>query len=313
MKPRNPNEDGRRIGLICPTYNAGNMWREWISAVKSQSEKIKVLVIDSGSSDKTVELANESGFDVLSIPNHKFNHGATRNLGANYFGNSVEILIYLTQDAILASKDSVLAIVKALNNSNIGAVCGRQLPRINATSIEAHARIFNYSSSSSVKSKADSDAIGIKVAFMSNSFAAYSKEVFDCCGKFPEDTIFGEDMYLAARMILDGWKVAYSADACVYHSHSYTIQEEFRRYFDVGVFQKRESWIQFEFGSVGNEGFRYIKSELKYLIRTGKFYLIPESFLRTIIKITAYKLGRLEKIIPQTMKMKLSMNKGYWK
>ncbi|MEP1034526.1 glycosyltransferase [Ekhidna sp.] len=312
MSPSNYADFDKTIGLVCPTYNAGSMWIEWISAVKSQSVRLKILIIDSGSSDNTVALAKDAGFEVKSISNKEFNHGSTRNLGADYFGDSVDILVYLTQDAILESTDSILTIVNYFQDSNIGAVCGRQLPRKGAKAIEAHARIFNYPSASSTKSKINIDEIGIKVAFMSNSFAAYQRSLFYDCGKFPDDTIFAEDMSLAARMILKDYKVAYSADATVYHSHNYTFTEEFKRYFDVGVFYSRESWIKDRFGGAGGEGIKYAVSELKYLIKIGKAYLLFYAIIRNILKFIAFKLGGIESHLPKGIKQRLSMNKSYW-
>ena len=86
-------------------------------------------------------------------------------------------------------------------------------------------------------------SIGIKAAFLSNSFAAYRRSALESVGGFPSDTIFGEDTFAAAKMLLNGWKIAYSAEATVYHSHNLTFIEEFRRYFDIGVFHSREKWF----------------------------------------------------------------------
>ena len=55
-------------------------------------------------------------------------------------------------------------------------------------------------------------------------------------------------------MILAGYKVAYCAEATVRHSHNYTPWEEFRRYFDTGVFHACEPWIQQQLGGASGEG-----------------------------------------------------------
>jgi rhamnosyltransferase len=65
---------------------------------------------------------------------------------------------------------------------------------------------------------------------------------------FPEKLILGEDMVVAARMLQAGWSVAYVSDAQVYHSHGYTIAQEFKRYFDIGVMHQDQAWILQEFG-----------------------------------------------------------------
>ena len=84
----------------------------------------------------------------------------------------------------------------------------------------------------------------MKTAFNSNSFAAYRRKALKDVGGFPINTILSEDMYVTAKMLLKNWSVAYCADAKVYHSHNYTIWQEFKRYFDIGVFHAKEAWIR---------------------------------------------------------------------
>src|SRR5690606_22126597 len=128
-------------------------------------------------------------------------------------------------------------LVAAFNDPAVAVAYGRQLPHHVANPIAAHARLFNYGARSYVAGMEDATRMGIKTVFASNSFAAYRAATFKELGGFPERTILSEDMYLAARSVLAGGKVAYVAEACVRHSHNYTPLEEFRRYFDIGVFQ----------------------------------------------------------------------------
>jgi len=72
----------------------------------------------------------------------------------------------------------------------------------------------------------------------------------------------GEDMWVAAKMLMAGFKVAYAAEALVYHSHNYRFQEEFQRYFDTGVFHVQAPWLIETFGSVKSEGFKMLKAQL---------------------------------------------------
>ena len=100
----------------------------------------------------------------------------------------------------------------------------------------SRARSFNYPATSRLKGLADAPELGIKVSFISDTFAAYRPAVLKEIGGFPTDVILGEDTYVASKMVLAGWLNAYVADAQVYHSHNYTIVREFKRYFDTGVF-----------------------------------------------------------------------------
>src|SRR5690606_29801174 len=111
----------------------------------------------------------------------------------------------------------------------VAVAYGRQLPHRDANPIAAHARYFNYGPQSRVVGLDDRARLGIKTVFTSNSFAAYRAVVFNDLGGFPERNILSEDMYLAARAVLAGARIAYVAEACVRHSHNYSPVEEFRR------------------------------------------------------------------------------------
>ena len=301
-----------RIGLCVPTLNAGRKWKQWLSAYATQTICPDVsLIIDSSSHDHTVTLAKDAGFEVRQIDKAAFDHGATRQLAVSMIP-SVDIVIFLTQDAVLSRDDSLSRLLESFKDASVAAVCGRQLPRKHAVPTEAHARLYNYTSSSFVRSIADIKNFGLKTAFLSNSFAAYRVSALNEVGGFPNDVIFGEDMYVAAKLLMSGYKIAYEADACVYHSHNYTVLQEFNRYFDMGVFHAREPWLRQALGGAENEGLRFVISEIKYLSRHA-FWLIPEAMLRTIVRYAGFRLGLNERHIPLNIKRKISMNPRYFK
>jgi len=298
------------VTLILLTRNAGNSIRTFLQGLNCQSLRLNLLLIDSNSTDDTVTHAMEAGFRVHRIMPHEFNHGTTRQMGV-VLSPDADFYIFMTQDAILASPDSIKNILKPFKDERIGAVCGRQLPHEDALSIAAHARIFNYPAKSSIKSKDDISSSGIKAAFISNSFSAYRRNALVEVGGFPSDVIFGEDTYVATKMLLAGWKIAYAAEATCYHSHNYSIKEEFERYFDIGVFHSREKWFIESLGKPTGEGKKFVVSELKYLLNRNP-WLIPSSCLRTSLKYLGYKLGQNESALPLWLKCKISMNKGFW-
>lgn len=299
------------ISVVVPTFNAGSFWPSFVRQIVAQTKDCSVLVVDSGSTDDTVRLALSEGFSVKTIPNAEFNHGSTRQMAVDLLHGS-DVVVFLTQDAILVSPDSIVNLLEVFASDDVGAVYGRQLPRPGAGPIEAHARLFNYPASSHVCDFGDAASIGIKAAFMSNSFAAYRTEALTAVGGFPSDVILGEDTIVAAKMLMAGWKVAYQADAQVYHSHDYNYLQEFRRYFDIGVMHTRESWMLDAFGAPEGEGGRFVRSELKYLLKQAP-WLIPSAVARTMLKYLGYRLGRLESALPLSMKRRLSMHRGYWK
>ncbi|MFZ5580750.1 MAG: glycosyltransferase [Pseudomonadota bacterium] len=300
-----------RTALIIPTRNAGRLWDEVLSAIDRQDGRLgQCLVIDSESGDDTQDAATAHGCELIQIRSETFDHGGTRQIGVRHT-SAREFIIFLTQDAVLASPDALGRLLSAFDDPLVGAAFGRQLPRQEAGPLEAHARRFNYPMESRTSELADATNMGIKSAFLSNSFAAYRRTALESVGGFPERTILGEDMLTAARMLQNSWRIAYRADACVYHSHDYSIVQEFRRYFDTGVMHAREAWLIESFGKTEGEGLRYVKSELHWLIRHAP-WLIPEALCRTIAKFTGYKLGRMERFLPATVKAQLSMHKNFW-
>ena len=299
-----------RIGCLIPTYNAGLEFERLVASLKIQSIPLDVFVVDSSSSDDTANIARAAGFDVVSIPQTDFDHGGTRQLRIDQCPG-YDFFVLLTQDVILASEHSIRDLVAYFQDENVGAVCGRQLPHSYANRIAQHARYFNYPEIVQIKSIEDVPSLGIKTAFMSNAFSAYRIQALEEVGGFPSRTILSEDMFVAARMLLNGWKLVYAGDACCYHSHNYSLFEEGRRYFDIGVFHARARWIRERFGGAGGEGWRYVRSELRFL-GLKDIMRWPEALLRNGLKLLAYKLGQLERWLPRFIKRRWSLHRRYW-
>ncbi|MGD9679418.1 MAG: glycosyltransferase family 2 protein, partial [Vulcanibacillus sp.] len=279
-----------KTALVILTLNPSAYIKSIINALEHLATKTdSILVIDSDSDDGSLFYSEILSFDVHKISRQYFNHGATRQLALTLCPDA-DILIYMTQDAFLATPNAIKNILAPFEDEKVGAVCGRQLPHTDATPIAAHARLFNYPAVSSVKEKTDIPRIGIKAAFLSNSFAAYRRTALMDVGGFPSDVILSEDTYVAAKMLQAGWKLAYAAEATCYHSHNYSMKEEFERYFDIGVFHSREKWFIESLGKAEGEGKRFVLSEQKYLLKHAT-WLIPSAILRTGLKLIGYKLG----------------------
>lgn len=300
------------VAIVVLTYNAAAWVPKQIEGLKLAGVKPQqVFVIDSSSKDETAALYQQFGAEVLVIPQSSFNHGGTRRLAAQHLAQR-EVVIFMTHDAIPADQDAITAIVRAFDDPTVGMAYGRQLPRPEAGAIEAHARLFNYPERSASITLADRERLGTKATFASDSFAAYRSSALQAIGSFPDDAFFAEDQIVAGRMLQAGFSKAYVADARVFHSHSYKLIEDFRRYFDVGVFHSRNRWLINEFGRPEGEGKRFLLSEMRYLAGNAPFH-IPGALLRTLFKYTGYKVGILEAKLPNSVKQKLSASPYYWR
>lgn len=301
-----------RTALIIPTRNASSYLDRLLPALASQTlQPDEFLVIDSDSRDDTVARFRAAGARVEEIDAATFNHGGTRRMASRMV--DADILIFLTQDAIPDNPESFANIcAELLAESDIGIAYGRQLPHPNAGLLAAQARRFNYPPLSRTKRMADAAQLGIKTCFSSDSFSAYRRTTLDATGGFPEDVIGSEDAYVAGKQLLAGYAVRYAASARVQHSHDYRLLEEFRRYFDIGVFYGRERWIAQSFGSAGGEGRRFVQAEVSALREAGALHRVPEVLLRSALKLLGYRLGHLDRYLPRGLKRRISMFATYW-
>ena len=280
-----------RVRVCVPTLNASATLGEFVSGLQSQTiQPVPTLSLDSSSSDNTTDLARQAGYQVVTIPRADFRHGGTRQLAAE-LATDADILVYLTQDAILADENALARLITAFDDPTVGASYGRQLPRADASRIAGHARLFNYPPVSSVRTLESASTLGFKAIFFSNSFGAYRRSALMNVGGFPKELNFGEDTVVAARLLQAGWKIAYVADALAYHSHNYTLREEFRRYYEIGRLHGSEPWLLRDFGAATGEGRKFVLSETRYLLQHAP-WLIPEAWLRNSMKYAGYRRGR---------------------
>ncbi len=306
-----PGSPRLRFAVCIPTRNPGADAAGQASALIRQTlQPDAVLVIDSSSTDDSLGPYAELGALIKVIDPATFNHGATRQQGVELL--KTDVIVFLTQDAILAEPVALQRLLDCFEDPAIGAAYGRQLPRSGAGPIEAHARLFNYPALGRTKTLEDRATLGIKTVFISNSFAAYRRSDLMAVGGFPSNLIMGEDTCVAAKMLMAGKKMGYCADALVFHSHDYSWAEEFRRYFDIGVLHVREPWIRQQFGGPEGEGLRFLTSEVRYLLGKNPL-LLPSAMIRSALKLSGFRLGLRESSLPLGLKRHLSMFRSFWR
>ncbi|MEZ0609316.1 glycosyltransferase family 2 protein [Fibrella sp. WM1] len=299
------------VSVIIPTYNASAHLPALLNRLSQQTMAYELIVIDSTSTDETPAILRDHGIDFTSIPTASFNHGATRNLGVQLANH--ENLVFLTQDALPADATALERLVETMaSQDHIAMAYGRQLPYPSADLLSQFARQTNYPATSVMKSLKDIPQMGIKTCHCSNSFAAYKKSALLSVGGFPTDTILGEDVSVAARLILEGKTLAYCAEATVFHSHNYTITEEFKRYFDIGVFHRQQQTVLKPFTQAEAEGVKYVLAEWTYLSQQKRTSLIPVQLMRTVAKYIGYRAGQWHQGLPVSVKRAMSMHRSFW-
>jgi rhamnosyltransferase len=298
--------------IIIPVRNGGERWREAAAALRGAvPDPSMVAVVDSSSTDGSDRVATDLGFEVERIDPRTFNHGRTRQAAVEKFCHGREFALFLTHDAVIEGPESLTILLDAFSSPQVGAAYGRQLPHHNASPFGRHSASFLYPATSDVRTLANAPRHGIRTAPVSNSFAAYRIRALNECGGFPSTLILGEDTHVALRMLLAGWSVSYCATALVRHSHDYSVFQEMQRYFDFGVLHAQLPELLRELGEPEGEGLSFVKSELRYMTAAAP-WLLPEVVVRNAAKYLGYRLGRVFRKLPNSMRRRLSMTKGYW-
>jgi len=209
-----------RYAIIVPTLNAGFNWDGILNSIIDQIlAPERIIIIDSMSTDRTVEIAKSYGCTVILVDKEEFGHGRTRQIALTYAGE-VDFVVFLTQDAFLVDNNSVKMLINVFKDEEIGAVYGKQLPRESANILEKFERTFTYPVQKNIYSYSDRKKYGVKACFLSNAYTAYTLSALVDIGGFPENIIVSEDMYVGAKLLKAGWKLAYCAEAAGVHSHS---------------------------------------------------------------------------------------------
>lgn len=299
-----------KVSVIVPTRNGRKDLGRLFRTVREQTFRpVQILVVDSSSDDDTSNICKAADADLIQIDPKTFDHGGTRNLAASKAEG--EILVFMTQDALFKDNESLEKLIKPLEKTTVAASYGRQIPKEDANPIEVFVRSFNYPSAEVIKGIDDLPRLGVKTFFFSNACSAIKKGAYKEVGGFPEKTIMNEDMFLAAKLILRGYKIAYQPEAMVYHSHNYPLTTLFKRYFDIGAFFNRNRWIK-NMASSEREGIRYLKEEIRFLSANGERNWIPYALADTSVRFLGYRVGLLENSLPLSIKKKVSFNKGFW-
>ena len=300
-----------KIDVIIPTYRPDEKLDRCLRMLRKQTvAPNRILLINT---EETLfhskEFKKLPQGEIIHITKPEFDHGGTRNRAASMCHG--DVIVLLTQDAIPADEYLIENLVKPFEDEEVCAAYGRQMADWKDNPVEAYTRLFNYPKESRVKSAEDLPELGIKTFFCSNVCAAYRKSVYDELGGFPLHTIFNEDMIFASRLIEKRKKIAYAADAKVWHWHNYTAKEQLKRNFDLAVSQVDAGGLFLTVRSE-SEGIKLVKKTLAYFIRKKKYWLVPHIILHSAAKYIGYKLGQNYKKLPETLILKISLNPTYW-
>ncbi len=211
--------------MVIPVRDGERYLEELLDALAREGA-IETLVIDSGSRDRSREIASAAGVEVVEIAPQDFGHGRTRNLGAER--TSGELICFLTQDATpcpgwLAAYREALAL-----DERAGAAYGPHLPRPDTSPMIAR-ELSEFFASFAPDGRPVVQRRG-DATFLSNVNACYLRACWEQI-RF-RDVGYSEDQAFGADMLAVGWAKVYHPGAAVLHAHDYGAIEFMRRYFD---------------------------------------------------------------------------------
>ena len=214
----------KKISVIIPTRNAGKEFPLLLRKLKVQKgiRECEIIIVDSGSSDDTVFFAKREGATVIEIPPQTFNHGSTRNKGAEYATG--DFLLFTVQDALPMTEQWLWEMANVLGNNDVVAVSCAEFPR---SDCDLFYRLLMWSHYRQLHLDEDrflawdescASDLGLRTNSSISDLAALIKH--DVFRKYKYHEGFAEDLELGKRLIKDGHRIGFLYSTRVLHSHN---------------------------------------------------------------------------------------------
>jgi rhamnosyltransferase len=203
------------VSVIIRTLNEAKHLNALLDSISSQKlsnsnlniERIQVIIVDSGSTDGTLLIADSYKCKIVEISRSEFSFGRSINIGCKVAEG--DVLIIVSGHCIPCNDDWVLKLCLPIANGVVDYCYGRQIGGVDTKFSEN--QIFK-------KNYPDLSEIPKKDIFCNNANAALSKRKWnEMC--FNEELTGLEDMDYASKLMSKNGNVGYVSDAVVYHLH----------------------------------------------------------------------------------------------
>ena len=299
------------ISVVIPVKNGGQDLERCLAGIAAQTlgEEVEIVVVDSGSTDGSVDVARAAGALVQEIDSAEFGHGRTRNLGVRLAKG--DLVVFTSQDAV-AADETWLAHLSAAARSDpeVAGAYGRQLPHAGARPPERFFLDFLYGPEPRTQRVGENEELTFESTLFSNVNAAVPRWALE---RFPfrDDLTMSEDQEWSRRALRAGFSLVYEPRAAVRHSHAYTIGSAFRRFFDSGV-SAEHAYVEGDESraALRRAGARYAREELAWLWRTGRRRWIPYTAVYELGKFAGLQLGLRHERLPWRLRRRLSSYPG---
>lgn len=209
------------VSVVIRAKNEARFIGETLQAVYAQEglPSFEVVVVDSGSTDGTPDIARRWPVRLLRIPPHSFSYGRALNLGIQAARGI--FVASLSAHSLPAHPRWLASLLAPFRQPAVAAVYGRQLPRSNATLLELAGMWLSGVTGTRPRVSATNP-------MLSNANSAFRRAL---CLAYPFDEQVGggEDLAWARLCQRLGYLVAYEPTAAVYHSHGEPLHRHLRR------------------------------------------------------------------------------------
>ncbi len=230
------------IDIICPLYNAEEYIEDLYKSLLIQKDVNvgKILFLLTESKDNSEQLLKNNKCNYEIVKKSEFSHSLTREKAA--MKSNADIVCFITQDVVIKDDKWLYNLTKNILKGNCAAAYSRQITKYN--NIEKYTRERNYPDYSFMRSKNDIEKYGLRTFFFSDAASAVDLKVFKKVKGYDSKKLtISEDMYLAYKLITNGYKISYESDSIVYHSHNFTLKQIYDRYKLTGIFFKENSYL----------------------------------------------------------------------
>ncbi|MEX1995447.1 MAG: glycosyltransferase family 2 protein [Candidatus Saccharimonadales bacterium] len=208
--------------VVIPNWNGEDSLAECLDSLKSQSEAVKIIVVDNASTDGSIALIEEKYPDVTLIK-HRRNLGFTGgvNAGIKYaIRLGAKYVALLNNDAV-AHKDWAKHLVSFLDkNSQAGIAASKILD--NEKRLDSTGEMYTVWGLPYPRGRGESDSGQYDserwIFGASGGASMYRVKMLEEIGLFDQDFFaYYEDVDLSFRAQLADWKVGYQPQAVAYH------------------------------------------------------------------------------------------------
>ncbi|MCV6639583.1 glycosyltransferase [Candidatus Albibeggiatoa sp. nov. NOAA] len=207
--------------IIIRTLNEAQYLEQLLQSIlvqESSSITWEIILVDSGSTDATLKIAQQYPCKIIHIQRQEFSFGRSLNMGCD--AASGDFLVMISGHCVPNSNQWLEHLCQPLLLKQADYTYGRQIG--GEQSCYSEKRIF-------AKYFPEQTQIPQSSFFCNNANAAVSKQAW-AQYRFDEGLTGLEDMALAKILVENGGKVAYVAEACVYHYHQETWAQVKRRF-----------------------------------------------------------------------------------